>query len=323
MSIFKNLEEKHGVNNNSGGNSDRQSINLPVKITGYEDDKYFLGQRIDTKEMVKIKLREDVAGTGKNARPEVTDFQDRRSKRYAAPNDSILLFDNAYIGEDGVWVARWANALHKKRKMEAKVLILPATVRFVDEQKYIQVRVIKSRKWINTIEDLEYSLTKALQPKGAGSRPFAHIRLKSSEGEARIYTVSPKMIETTINEQQMKIPTSGEESYQNFLEQEKNKLIIECCSLPEITVEVLTGASLYLGGDTRDRFFSNDYLRKMLEPSYLIDKAGNKEISNYGYQKTVIAVREIEDVNGLMFVSDVKPLVNNTQPVSILDLELD
>ena len=131
------------------------------------------------------------------------------------------------------------------------------------------------------------------------------------------------MIETTINEQQMKIPTSGEESYQNFLEQEKNKLIIECCSLPEITVEVLTGASLYLGGDTRDRFFSNDYLRKMLEPSYLIDKAGNKEISNYGYQKTVIAVREIEDVNGLMFVSDVKPLVNNTQPVSILDLELD
>jgi hypothetical protein len=325
MSILKGLEEKHGVNNNSGGDNNRQSINLPVKITAYEEDKYFIGERIDTKEMVKVKLREDVSATGKNARPEVVDFQDRRSKRYAPPGDSILLFDNAYLGEDGVWISRWANTLHKKRKMEAKVLVLPATVRFVDDanKPYIQVRVIKGTKWIHTLEDLEYALTKALQPKGAGSRPFAHVRLKSSEGEERIYTVSPKMLETTMNEQQMKIPASGEESYQNFLEQEKNKLIIDCCSTPEITVEVLTGASLYLGGDTRDRFLSTAYLRNMIEPAYLIDKAGNKEISNYGYQKTVIAVREIEDVNGLMFVSDVKPLVNNTQAVSIMELQLD
>jgi hypothetical protein len=319
------LEEKHGVNNNTGGDNNRQSINLAVKITGYEEDKYFIGQRIDTKEMVKVKLREDVSAKGQNARPEVIDFQDRRSKRYAPPNDSILLFDNAYIGEDGVWVSRWANTLHKKRKMEAKVLILPATVRFVDDQtnKYVQVRVIKSRKWINTEEDLKYNLIKALQPKGAGSRPFAHVRLKSAEGEQRIYTVSPKMLDTTINDQQMKIPATGEESYKNFAEQEKNKMIIDCCSIPEITVEVLTGASLYLGGDTRDRFLSTHHLRNMIEPAYLIDKAGNREISNYGYQKTVIAVRELADVNGLMFVSEVKPLVNNTQVVSIVDLELD
>ena len=324
MSIFKNLEEKHGVNNYSSGENKGTTYNMPVKITGYENDTYFLGERIDTKEMVKIKLR-DVPKKGENARPEVTDFQDRRSKRYAPPNDSILLFDNCYQEEDGTWNSRWANTLHKKRKMEAKVLVLPSTVRFVDDgnNRYVQVRTLKSHHWINTPEDFQYALTKALQPVSAGSRPFAYIRLTSNEGEKRLYTASPVMQEVSMEGQTIRIPADGEVSYQNFAQQDRNKLIYDCINMPEVTVEVITGSSLYFGGDTRDRLLSTPYLREMIEPAYFIDKNAEnlREISNYGYKKTVIAVRQIEEANGLLFVSDAKPLENNTPAVSIYDFE--
>lgn len=317
---FKDLQEKHGINSKSAGGN-KQSINMPVRITGYEDNKYFIGQRIDTKEMVRIKLREDVTATGKNARPEVTDFQDKKSKRYAPINDAILLFDNTYLGEDGVWVSRWANTLHKK-KMKASVVIFPATVRFVDEGNYIQVRVIKNRKWIQNEDELKEEIIKSLQPKGAGARPFVHVRIKTKE-ENYISTIVPKMIEVPNEDNELiKVADTGENSYEEFNKLPKANFIKECCLLDDVTIEILTGAALYLGGDTRDRFFSTPYLRKILEPSYLLDSTAKKEISNYGYQKTVLAIREIEDT-GMLFIADVKPLVNNETPVSITDLDFD
>jgi hypothetical protein len=321
MSTFTKLEEKHGIQNYSNNDSKGVTYNMPVKIQSYEDDQFFIGERLDTKEIVKIKLR-DVPQKGKNARLEVTDFQDKRNKRHAPAGDSILLFDNTYQEEDGTWNSRWANTLHKKR-MPSKVIILPSTIRFVDDgtNRYVQVRTIKNRHWINTMEDLEYAITKALQPKGPGTRPFAHIRLTSSDGEKRIYTASPVIKDVTVDEQVIKMPASGEESYQDFLTKERNKMIIECVTLPDITVEVLAGTALYFGGDTRDRLLSTPYLRNMIEPAYLIDPNAEKQISNYGYKPTVIAVRELEDVNGLLFVSDAKPLVNNTPAISIMDLE--
>lgn len=329
MSILKDLETQHGVSQNTsteGGNNNQQTFNLPVKITGYENNEFFLGERVDTKEMVKVKLR-PVQVKGENKRPEVVDFQNKNDrKRYAAPNDTIILFDNAYQEQDGTWNARWANVLHKKRKMEAKVLIMPATIRFVDEPtaKYVQVRAIKALRWVNNIQEFEYHLTKALHPKGGGARPFAYVRLTDNSGEKRIYTISPKMLEQNINEQTMKIPADGSSSYQEFLQDEnKSKIILASLEAPEVTVEIFYGSNLYLGGDTRDRYLSTPAIRNIIEPAYFINKENGKDIQNYGYKPTVITVREVDDVAGLMFVSDVKPLVNNSEAISILDLKMD
>lgn len=330
MSILQDLENKHGIIKNTsadGGNTNnQQSFNLPVKITGYENDELFLGERIDTKEMVKVKLR-PVTQKGENKRPEVVDFQNKKdSKRYAAPNEAIILFDNAYQEQDGTWNARWANVLHKKRKMEAKVLILPATIRFVEEatSKYVQVRALKKLSWVNNLQEFEYHLTKALHPKGSGARPFAYIRLTDNSGEKRIYTVMPQMLKQVINEETMNIPSDGQTSYQEFLNDEnKSKIILASLEAPEVTVEIFYGSTLYLGGDTRDRYLSNPMVRNIIEPAYLINKENGKDIQNYGYKPTVITVREIQDVAGLMFVSDVKPLINNSEAISILDLKMD
>lgn len=330
MSILKNLEDQHGIiqnNSNDGnGNNNQQTFNLPVKITGYEDNEFFLGERLDTKEMVKVKLR-PVPQKSENKRPEVVNFQDKNDrKRYAPPNDTIMLFDNSYQEQDGVWNARWANVLHKKRKMEAKVLILPATIRFVDEpaSKYVQVRALKALRWINNIEEFQYHLTKALHPKGSGARPFAYIRLTDNTGEKRIYTAMPKMLEQTVNDETMKIPADGQTSYQEFLNDEnKSKMILSALDMPEVTVEIFYGSNLYLGADTKDRYLSNAAIRNIIEPAYFVDKEKGKDIQNYGYKPTVITVREVEDVAGLMFVSDVKPLINNSEAISILDLKMD
>lgn len=329
MSMIKSLEEKHGVvsNNSENGKNNQQTLNLPVKITGYENDELFIGERIDTKEMVKVRLR-PVPVKGKNKRPEVKDFQDKSDrKRYAPPNDTIMLFDNSYQEEDGVWNSRWANVLHKKRKMESKVLILPATIRFVDDKpdtKYVQVRVLKALRWVNNAEEFKNHLTRALEPKGAAARPFAYIRLTDNSGEKKIYTATAKILEKVIDGEKRNIPADGETSYKEFLNDKgKSDLIFSALEMPEITVEIFYGSNLYLGGDTRDRYLSNAAIRNIIEPAYFVDKNKGAFIENYGYKPTVITVREIEDVAGLMFVSDVKPLVNNSEAISILDLKMD
>jgi len=324
MSILKSMEEKHGVKKGFSGER-KQSFNLPVLITGYEDNQFFIGQRLDTKEMVKIKLREDVVAKGANPKPVVADFSDFKNKRYAKPNDAILLFDNSYVGEDGVWVSRWANTLHKTPKMESQVLIMNSSIRFVEDkgQKYVQVRVMKKRAWINSIQELEANLVMALNPKSPSSRPFAYVRLKSSDEEVVTYYVSPKMIEIEVNGQKVKSPALGQESYQEFLTKEHSKVIMECCNLPEVTVEVLYGTSIYFGGDTKDKYFSNAAIRGMLESAYFIDPAKDNSLQNLGFKKTVIAVREMHGTNGLMFVTEAKPLVNNSESIPIDQLNFD
>ncbi len=318
---LKNIVQQFGSNNTT---EDKKSntFNLPVEVIRYEGN-ILVGKRLDTKEEIKIKLR-PVEVKGENKRIEIEDFANPRHKKHAETG-AIILFDSSYQEQDGVYNSRWANTLHRK-KMQSKVLIMYSTVKFVEtpQSRYVQVKTLKKREFIDNINTLRMHLTKALEPKNPASRPFAYIRLKDSYGEKKLLSVNPLMLAKKTNDgRDVKAPASGLESMENYMSSYQNEELLQAaCNDPEVVVEVIYGSNLYLGGDSRDRLLSNKVIRGLLEPAYLINPAApQNDAMNYGYKKSVIAIREIDSEDGIVFVSEVKPLINNIPPVSIMDLE--
>lgn len=318
---LKNIVEQYG-NNNTNEDKKSNTFNLPVEVIRYEDN-IVIGKRLDTKEEIKIKLR-PVEVKGENKRIEIEDFSNPRHKKHAEPG-AIILFDGAYQEQDGTWNSRWANTLHRK-KMQSKVLTMYSTVKFVEtpQSRYVQVKTLKKRDFIDNMSSLYNHLVKALEPRTPASRPFAYIRLKDNTGEKKLLSVNPLMIAKKTNDgRDVKAPATGKESVDNYLSNYQNKDLLEAvCNDPEVSVEVIYGSNLYLGADSRDRLLSNKVIRGLLEPAYLINpSAPQNDALNYGYKKSVIAIREIDSEDGIVFVSEVKPLINNTPAISIMDLE--
>lgn len=318
---LKTIVEQFG---NTNTNEDKKSntFNLPVEVIRYEDN-ILIGKRLDTKEEIRIKLR-PVEVKGENKRIEIEDFANSRHKKHAEAG-AIILFDGSYQEQDGVFNSRWANTLHRK-KMQSKVLIMYSTVKFVEtpQARYVQVKTLKKREFIDNMNSLYTHLVKALEPKTPASRPFAYIRLKDNMGEKKLLSVNPLMVaKKTLDNRDVKAPSTGEESVNAYLSSYQNAQLLEAaCNDPEILVEVIYGSNLYLGADSRDRLLSNKTIRGLLEPAYLINPAApQNDALNYGYKKSVIAIREIDSEDGIVFVSEVKPLINNTPAVSIMDLE--
>lgn len=334
MSTLKQYAEENNLNTPvSSKNDNQETINIPITVTGYIDNEFFEGIRLDTKEKVKIKMR-PVEQKGENLRPVVENFADKKHKRYAEVNKSILLMENCYQEEDGTWNTRWANTLSSP-KYKATVCILYSNVKIVEKtnRTYVEVNTLKSKKIISSVEDFKNVLLEAFSPKVNKARNFALIRLTDADGYKVIFNAYPNLVEIEEDGEKFKVMDSPELSYKKFMEDPKNakkiKTIMDLINVPDITIEVFLGTTLYLGADTNKKIVDNQFQSEQFKKEYIVKKEEKEQtpdgevikvVERAGFKKTIIAFKNRDD--GSLFVTALKALVNNEPPVLLDDLSI-
>tara|TARA_B100000700_G_scaffold267699_1_gene307830 strand:+ start:97482 stop:98450 length:969 start_codon:yes stop_codon:yes gene_type:complete len=302
-------------------NTQSSTYNLPIKVTDYQGN-LIVGTRIDTKEEVKVMLREDVTATDGNEKPTVENFSNPQDfDFYLEPNNpnSIIVFDSAYFdNKDQVWKARWPNIASKPTK-KANVLVLNSTLNIVNYEgnKFIAANIIKRKLLVNNIEDLKNNIIKALTPNAPRVTPSAIIRLKDDTNES-----------LTIEIYARKDDNKNFITPQNYIEDifnndERLKKISELITQPQITTEVLMASSMNIGGKTNQKLLKSNFFINMVENEYQekeekIEDGVEKSTIHKLYKPTVLVVRTRED--GSPFIISAKPLLNRETGKRIEDI---
>jgi hypothetical protein len=325
----------------SGGDSNYvPPSNIPLRLEGYEDDKYFVGTNLETKEKMKIHLMdiEQKNATKQKRRPELADFMEPSNKNlYAEPGKAIMLFENCYPdrNEEGVHVSRWVSRISSDPK-EAQIVIADASLIFGknkrgdSEEEYILLRTVHPTKAVEVgdIDTLSNVMAKMLTPQAPGSTPFVYIRITDDEGDVEVLSVLSKRIER--EDGLGKKAADGADSVEEFLESEKSEIVKMLIEDPDIKVEVFPARALFPGTATKDKMLDlHPNARKILQESFYIksnddvnddsnesdgemDKnSGNEGSKSYNYQeigflKCCIAVRSHAD--GTPYFTHVRPL---------------
>jgi len=302
-------------------NTQSSTYNLPVRVTDYQGN-LIIGQRIDTKEEVKVMLREDVQATGGNEKPTVENFSNPKDfDFYLEPNhpDSVIVFDGAYLdSKDQIWKARWPNIASKPSK-KSNVLVLNSTLNIVnyDGNKFIAANVIKRKILTNNKEELKNNIIKALTPTAPRVTPIAFIRLKDDTNASLIINIYARKDE---NKNFLAPETYIDDIFNN--DQRLNK-ILELIEQPQVTTEVFMASSMNIGGKTNSKLLKDNFFLTMLENEYQekeekFEDGVEKSTINNLYKPTVLVVRTRED--GSPFIVSAKPLQNREVGKKIEDL---
>lgn len=321
MGIINSYKEENELNKQEEGTGNSETENIALQIKSYDDD-LFHGIRMDTKEEVKVRMR-PYEQKGDFARPEIEDFKSSKSKRHAPVNKSTLLMEGSYLEDDGVWNARWTSILSSP-KYTSKVAILNANVRFIekDENAYVEVNTLKKQINVKNIDELNEALLTAFTPTVARARGFAIIRLTESNGDSHVFQAFPKLDEAVDEDgDTIKVMASPEESLSNFENDTKrSKIVYDLINNPEIKFDIFIGARLYLGADYRKKLVDKSPFEKEgFKRDYALKEEGSK-YEKALFKKTIMALRTRED--GSLFITLLKPVVNNKAGVPIEQLEM-
>jgi hypothetical protein len=320
MGILDSYVEQNNLNKKESSEHS-ETVNIPLKVTGYEDDM-FVGIRMDTKEEVKVKMR-DVEQKGDFTRPSIADFSTKKGKRYAPTGESILMLESSYQEEDGIWNTRWANTLSIPKRPD-KVVVLNANVKIVDkaDYSYVEVSTLKARVRIQSHEELREALKKAFTATAPRARGFALIKVMETDGSTFIFNAFPNLVELEDEDgDKYKAMDTPENSLQKFEEDpKKSKIVFDLMNNPEIEFEIFIGARLYLGADTNKKVVENSYVSEAFKKEYMVEPKEDGERPRAGFKKTIMAIRARDD--GSFFITAIKQLVNNQASVPIEELNM-
>lgn len=288
-----------------------ETENIAITLTGYEDDKYFVGQRKDTKEMIKIHLR-PVEQKGKYERIGIEKLSNEKDyKNYVKPGvpESVLLFESCYQEEDGTWNSRWVNVLSKEKK-PARVFVMTSSLTLANYQdsKFFVVNAIKSVDPVTEINDLQNKVIEGLRPKMPKMTPAVAIRFTDNIGDSIIHKVFAK--KEVVND--VKEVMQPENYIQDIFSNERFQKLTELLNKPGFKVEVMSLTSMTFGADTNSKMISNAYEINKMNTEYK-DEQGNDL-----YKDTILTLRERD--NGSLFLISSSPKRNNVKGVRLEDL---
>lgn len=291
------------------------TINLAIRVSGYEDNKYAIGERLDTKETVKVYLR-DVEKTGKYSRPEISDLMKKVSP------GGVIKFEGCYLDDQGVYVSRWGRVLIEDKTKEAtSVLVAEAYVNYAKKQntedEYVQVVIAypTKKKTVGNMEELNQVMSQLLEAKTPGSNPFVYLKISDSDGSVDMSKVYSKSVE----ENGVRRRCSGAECVQAFLDGNNSAVVKGVISENDITVELIPGFAVYPGTNYKEKLLERDtFLRNILSGCFNTNKNDQNLPLELGFLKTIITLRKHED--GTPYIIDVAPVANQDDPVSAKDL---
>lgn len=318
--------------------------NIPLKLEEYED-KYFVGINLETKERIKIYLRdiEQKNISKQKKRKEIDDFQNQNdNKLYAEPGVSTLLFEGCYPDnkEPGVYSARWCNRI-SRNPQETRVMIVNCSLVFFKrknedgDEENILVRTIHPEKMkeVGNLETLEEDMSTMLSPVTPGSNPFVYIRITDDEGDVEIIPVQPKRVER--EDGLGKTPAEGGESVEMFLNSEKSELVKIFIEDPEVKIELIPARVIFPGTATKENMLdAHPNAKKILKEAFYIkanksnedeqdkeDSSGEKSKNTYpelGFLKCCLAIRSHAD--GTPYFTHVRPIRPFEAATSVKDI---
>lgn len=293
------------TNNNQG------MINIAVRITSYEG-KFFVGHRLDTKEEIKIILRDVQQKNASNQRVEIEEYSNPKNyKRYVEPNhkDSILLFDGCYQEKDGTWSSRWANMLSKPSK-PATVLVKDASINIIkkSDNEFVSVSILKENKVINNVDDFYSSLILGLTAKTPKARPSVTFRFKDDQGG-----VFSKTFYSKVDENKVVLDPNLYVNNEIWNKEEVQNLI-SLLNNPTVKTDCFFMTGFLLGADTNTRVINNTFEKELIKKDYMLFEEG-KPYPKQLFKKTIIAMRQREDQS--FFIISAKPIEAGKQGLDI------
>lgn len=306
MSIIKDFKEKNPVTKNNEENYGNL-INLAVKVDGVEENKYIIGERIDTKEKVRVYLRDlKNQQNGKHQRPDV-------AKLYSKVNMGILKFELCYLDQDGNYSSRWGKVLSKNDDINT-VSIVKASLYYgkvnTSDEEYVQVALafLPHKKIVRNMDEVSIILEKFLEPKTKGSKPFVFIKISDGE-ETEIIRVYGK---THKNENQISETLSGKESTKNFLDSEVSRILKELINNEKITVEIIPARVVYPGSNYKEKLLEQGFNRDVLSKAFNANKDDQNKKQGLGFLNCIVTTRNHAD--GTPFIVDITP-INSDEPI--------
>lgn len=326
--VFDAIKE----NDKAGQGSSAEALNFAIRLTGYEDNTYFLGVRLDTREEVKVSLRPVKEKEGSSySRPDVAAFQNKKEKVYSVINEAAIQFDQAYLQEDGTYSARWANPITKNKRY-AKPYCGYTSVEFNTNgaEQYLTIRVLKveQARLVTTPEELEAAVYEALTPAYEYAKPFCVVQMTAMDADGNKIDsfgrpVSPKFVEHKPEDMDFSeyLAASPEESLELF--REKNKEIYNYLNRPDVKVVIIPGGKFSAGAETQNKILRQDQtMMEAFKSSYKIDKAGSELRENHGYALTNMGFKQSENT-GRIFLSFLKPNAYNSEAYKLGDIPVN
>ena len=316
MSLSEKLENlKATSTSKQKGNME----NVAVIITNYDlENKLFEGIRIDSKEEVRVRLREDKQKR-QYSRPEIEDFAaDPRKSKSSTDIGGVIQFDRTYLDKDGVLNAGWATALtHSKDEGDVMVRMAKFTMSTSEnDHEWAAIDVVYPERVVKTtdLEEFKETLAKMLEPQVPTDPRTVAIRIQDDDTVAFFSAYATK---TEKNEEGYLVTSKGEESAEEFFKTEEFKLIEQYL---ENGVMLIPGRRVYAGPATRGKLFSENNVNKTarLCSQYEVKDGDENDMKNYGFVNSNIVLRQHPDKS--YYFTHIGPVVDNSEPMSIQDL---
>ena len=322
-SVFKSQSTQ------SSPSSSQETLNLPIKITGYEingspETNFILGKRIDTKEDVRVKLSDiEQDSSRKFKRVEVSEFADPKNRKRHVSVGCPMVFEGSKQNPDGSFSSRWAVVLDRDPN-GTNVMVMNSSLvhgeKKTDNGKQewfkIQALIPIQPKEVSTKEEFESLLANHLTPKFNGSNPQSFIRITDDEGDIHVIEVRPLRVDVTEDNKTFKrVTANGEDSVREFekTNPEQYKMVIDFTEQSDIKVELIQNAILYPGAATKENMEGmNERSKQILIESYytkekeLLEGEEKPRFPSVGYIPSVLATRMYPD--GTPYLTYIRPL---------------
>lgn len=316
---LKDIKETHGKKDTQGQNAGTsQSFNLPVKVTGYEGDT-LVGLRLDTEgqEEVRVQLRDIKENAGsKYKRPEIVDFSNPKSKRYAEPEKTTIVAESAYPDKNGVFQARWVKVVSSNPEVSTVKTYTGSFLIYqrkkgdeVEEIAFVKLIYADKAKIVADEDELKKILARNLNPKTPGSNPLSFIRITDkSDNETVVIEIKPIREKDKDGHNRV---VNGEDSVKAFMNSDASAIVRKVLETNDenIKIEVIAGTVIFPGSATREQIAGLDEnVKKALQEAYYVEKTEESNINQSGFLPTVLALRKYED--GSPFYTYCRPLMN-------------
>jgi len=316
---LKDIKETHGKKDTQGQNAGTsQSFNLPVKVTGYEGDT-LVGLRLDTEgqEEVRVQLRDIKENAGsKYKRPEIVDFSNPKSKRYAEPKKTTIVAESAYLDKNGVFQARWVKVVSSNPEVSTVKTYTGSFLIYqrkkgdeVEEIAFVKLIYADRAKVVADEDELKKILARNLTPKTPGSNPLSFIRITDkSDNETVVIEIKPIREKDKDGHNRV---VNGEDSVNAFMNSDASAIVRKVLETNDenIKIEVIAGTVIFPGSATREQIAGLDEnVKKALQEAYYVEKTEESNINQSGFLPTVLALRKYED--GSPFYTYCRPLMN-------------
>lgn len=301
-------------NPNLSGSSDGSSpstITIAVKVEAIEENKFVIGNRLDTKQTVKVYLR-DYEKKGGYDRPDIPSLYKKCGE------NGILKFESCYIDENGNYSARWGKVLVDDPS-KTNVLVALTYVNYAKKpnsnEEYVQIVTAHPNATQNAgnLEDLNDILSKLLEAKTNGSNPFVYLQVSDGEDKV-VQKVYPKMIQ----DGDYKKKASGAESAREFLESKYSELVKNLINEEGVTVKVIPARLVYPGNKYKEALLREGFTRSVLSSVFNANKDDENLPKELGFMNTILTLRKHEDETP--YIIDVAVISQQDEPILSKDL---